>query len=84
MTCRTEGGARPAVGASARRLLDICRSTTCHSQSSLSYYGQRSVEKKTCTQYRMQFEEECALCARARNRISALKPVVSVCYSTEV
>ena len=48
VTCMTEGEARPGVGPSALRLLDICRSNTCHSQSSLSYYGQRRVEKKTC------------------------------------
>ena len=47
LTCMTVGGARPAVVPSALRLLDICRSNTCHSQSSLSYDGHRSVEKKT-------------------------------------
>jgi hypothetical protein len=66
VTCMTEGGARPGVGPSALRLLDICSSTTCHCQSPLSYYWQRIVEENIRRWLQMQFEEECALCARAQ------------------
>ncbi len=76
----TEGGARPGVGPSALRLLDICSSNTCHCQSALSYYGQRSAEKKTHRRYQEKCEEKCLLwhtvqawpCIREAKNVSSM------------